>query len=164
MLIPNWPKHRKHNTRGHREMGKWCCEPLEEHTTGFFIHDLLADRRSLILGILAAPGGRETSHKDWGRSLGRVPGRPGPPRPPKSTISSRSKNHILKPSSGTGRCLVGPGIESITQGDTERWKWCCKSREVLTWFFIHDFLADRRSQIFLCGHPPAPPSILCSIQ
>jgi len=28
--------------------------------------------------------------------FGRYPGRPGPPRPPKSTISGRSTNHILK--------------------------------------------------------------------
>ena len=37
-------------------------------TPGFLIYDFLTDRKSSIWGVLAAPGGRETLQKGWGRS------------------------------------------------------------------------------------------------
>ena len=39
-----------------------------ECTPRFLIHDFLTDRRSSILGVCAAPGGRETFQKGGGRS------------------------------------------------------------------------------------------------
>jgi len=68
-------------------------------TPGFLIYVFLTDRKSSILGVWAAPGGRETLQKGWGlrpHLFGGFPGRPGPPRPPKSTISGRSNKHIFK--------------------------------------------------------------------
>ena len=76
-----------------------CRPPLQKNTPGFLIYDFLADRRSSILGVLAAPVGRETLQKVGGEAphlFGGFPGRPGPPRPPKSTIPGRPKNHILR--------------------------------------------------------------------
>ena len=63
--------------------------------TWVLIYDFLAARRSSILGVWAAPGGREALQKGGGFAphlFGRFPGRPRPPRPPKSTISGQSKN------------------------------------------------------------------------
>jgi len=54
-------------------------------TLGCLIHDFLTDRRSSILGVWAAPGGKP-SKKVKGEAthlFGRFPGRPEPPKPPK---------------------------------------------------------------------------------
>ena len=79
------------------------CESHEKmndlSTPRFLIYDLLTNRKSSILGIWAAPGDRETLQKGGGRrppSFWKVSRPPGAAQTPTSTISRRSKNHILK--------------------------------------------------------------------
>jgi len=52
-----------------------------------------------IAGALGGPGRPGNPPKKWGgftpHLFGRLPGRLGPPRPPKSMLSELSKNHIL---------------------------------------------------------------------
>ena len=95
-------------------------------TPGFLIYDFLTGRESLILGVWAAPGARETFQKGGGLRpppFWRVSGRPGPPRPPKSTIPGRSKNHIFRlgrPSSriSHGPFSIGPQVLDVPVGGT----------------------------------------------
>jgi len=69
-------------------------------TPGFLIYDFLAGRKSSILGCLGGPGRPGNVPNRWGAKpptfLEGFPAARGRPDPPKSTISGRSKNHILK--------------------------------------------------------------------
>ncbi len=68
-------------------------------TIGILIHVFLAGRGSSIFEVWAAAAAPKTIPDGGGRSpppFGMVFGAAGPPRPPKSTISGRPKNHVLK--------------------------------------------------------------------
>jgi hypothetical protein len=73
--------------------------PLADTTLGFLIHDFWAGRRSSIFGS-GQPRGPGKPFKNMGGTAPHIfewfLGPPGPPRPRKSTISGRPKNHVLK--------------------------------------------------------------------
>jgi len=78
---------------------------------GLLLREVLTDRKSSILGIQAAPGGRNTLQKDDGLStpphlLARFPGSPGPPRPPKMFPDRRHDFRASPP----WVLLVDPGV------------------------------------------------------
>ncbi len=61
---------------------------------GYHFFELFKDRKSVILGVWAAPGGPETLAKGGGRSpppFGRVSGPPRPPNPPKWPMPTLKK-------------------------------------------------------------------------
>jgi len=96
---PSSPEPSFEALRSPKKRGAWTDGGLLRLTPGFLIHDFLTDRKSPILGVWAAPGGRETFQKGGGRSppsfLEGFPAARGPPRPRKID-DFRSKNHILK--------------------------------------------------------------------
>ena len=71
------------------------CTPV------FLIYDFLADRRSSILGVRAAPGGRETFKKGGGRSpppFWKVSRQPGAAQTPKiNDIRSAKQSYSKEP-------------------------------------------------------------------
>ena len=88
------------------------------------------DRRFVRSGRPRAAGKPSTKTRGFApHCFGRFTGRPGPPRPPKSTTSARSKNHIPK----------NPQARS----------W------LLAPEFLMTFLADRRSPIFRAWAAPS---------
>jgi hypothetical protein len=81
---------------------KRSCAPSRGRSqgshSGFGIHGFWAGRKSSMFGVWAAPAAGETQKvgRDVPQLLELVSGQPGPPRPRKSTISGRPRNHVLK--------------------------------------------------------------------
>jgi len=112
-ILPDWPQVPSRERRGHLPARTGDCEKNildndtslggfrpQEGTPGLLIYDVLTDRRSSILGGLGGPGRPGSLPKRWGVSppsfLEGIPAARGRLDPKKSTISGRSKNHILK--------------------------------------------------------------------
>ena len=89
------------------------AEDAHECTPGFLIYDFLTDQKSSILGVWAAPGGRETFQKDGGLRtppFWTVLGPPGAAQTPEiDDLRSVKKSYINYPSATLTRSWVNVG-------------------------------------------------------